>query len=57
METLFSSGGSRLVDAKNYESTVSVVPMRFVFLETLFLSSESVREVFWVSHQQGALER
>ena len=42
--------------AKSYESIVSVVPVRFAFLETMFLSSESVREVFWASHHQGALE-
>ena len=57
METLFSSSGSHLLDAKSYESMVSVVPVRFAFLETLFLLSESGREVFWASHHQGALKR
>ena len=42
METLFSSSGSRVFDAKSCESIVSVVPVRFAFLETLFLSSESI---------------
>ena len=29
------------------KANVSVVPVRFAFLETLFLQSESIREVFW----------
>ena len=41
MEALFLSSGSRLLDAKSCESIVSVVPVRFAFLETCLLSSET----------------
>ena len=46
METLYSSSGSRFLNAESCESTVSVVPVRFAFLETLFLSSESICKAF-----------
>ena len=52
METLFPSSGGRVLDAKSCESTVSVVPVRFACLETLFLLSKCVREVFWATKLQ-----